>query len=124
MKRIVVTGSRDHKGLPVDSHFIYQALLVIVDTPSEYTIFHGGAPGADQIASIFCRETGTQEVIVTANWHIHGRAAGPIRNTRMLSLAGLDAHVLAFPKKQSKGTIDCMDKAKRMGMKVSVFEDV
>jgi hypothetical protein len=50
-----------------------------------------------------------------ADWRLHGRAAGPIRNTLML-VEGRPDLVVAFPGGQ--GTADMTKKALRAGVKV------
>jgi hypothetical protein len=57
-----------------------------------------------------------------ADWATHGKAAGPIRNRKMLD-AGADL-VLAFPvgnSKTSPGTWDCIEAAAERGIPVRIF---
>lgn len=51
-----------------------------------------------------------------ARWNRYGKAAGPLRNTKMVNLG---ANIcLGFPGLGSTGTIDCMDKARAAGIQV------
>jgi hypothetical protein len=53
-----------------------------------------------------------------ADWDANGKAAGPLRNQRMLEAFNPDM-VLAFPG--GRGTADMVRKAKRRGVKVVEF---
>jgi len=50
-------------------------------------VMHGGAKGADECADLWCRTppTTTPLLVFRADWHHDGKAAGPIRNARMLA---------------------------------------
>jgi len=50
-----------------------------------------------------------------ADWHLHGKAAGPKRNQRMLD-HGRPKRVIAFPG--GKGTADMVDRARVAGVDV------
>lgn len=60
------------------------ALEIAALSPS--IVMHGGAKGADACADAWCRlPPGTIPLLVfRADWHTHGKAAGPLRNARML----------------------------------------
>ena len=47
-------------------------------------IIQGGARGADAAAAEFAAQSGCYGEEFAAEWEKHGRAAGPIRNQRML----------------------------------------
>jgi hypothetical protein len=75
--RLLVCGSRDWtERLPV---------LYEIKTLAPDVLIHGDATGADRIAAGLARELGGVESIAfPADWARDGRAAGPIRNGRML----------------------------------------
>lgn len=77
-------------------------------------IVSGGCSGADQLAAIWAQEKGKVLVVVPAKWDIHGKAAGPMRNTAMLDM-GPDL-VVAF--RGGKGTADTVKEAKKRGLNV------
>jgi hypothetical protein len=56
-------------------------------------IISGGAGGADSIAEAWARGVGKRVTVYKADWNLHGRSAGPIRNSQII--AACDA-VLAF----------------------------
>jgi hypothetical protein len=58
---------------------------------------------------------------VPADWTTYGRAAGPIRNQRMLN----EYHpnlVLAFPDPESRGTWDMVRRAEKANVEVRVIQ--
>lgn len=85
-------------------------------------IIQGGARGADNLAKEWARtKPGIQRFECKAKWEEHGRrAAGPLRNTRMLEW--LPNLVVAFPDPDSKGTWDMINKARAAGIETIVFE--
>lgn len=77
-------------------------------------IVQGGAKGADALAERWAEEMGVPVIAFHADWKSGGRAAGPIRNSKMLEY-GPDL-VVAFPG--GRGTADMVGKAKRKGVEV------
>lgn len=49
-------------------------------------VIHGGAQGADDLAGYWARHLGYHVAQVDALWHVHGKAAGPMRNEAMMML--------------------------------------
>ncbi|HEU4728416.1 MAG TPA: DUF2493 domain-containing protein [Kofleriaceae bacterium] len=78
-------------------------------------IIHGGATGVDYLARRWASELGRPVLEFRPNWELHGRAAGPIRNQRMLDEGKPDL-VVAFPG--GKGTADMVRRAKAAGLEV------
>jgi hypothetical protein len=105
VRRLLVTGSRDW----TNERAIYEALEAAVDGP-DWVIVHGAARGADTIADLWAKMTGYEVEPHPADWGRHGKAAGPIRNQEMVAL-GADL-CLAFPVPGSRGTLDCIERAR------------
>lgn len=82
-------------------------------------VIEGGANGADRIARGWAKEFGVECITVPADWNAHGRAAGPIRNERMLREQRPDL-VLAMPG--GRGTADMVRRAKSAGVRVIEYE--
>lgn len=78
-------------------------------------IIEGGAPGADLLARQWAVANKVSVVTFKADWKIHGRAAGPIRNQQMID-DGSPELVLAFPG--GRGTADMMSRATKAGIPV------
>lgn len=114
MKRILITGSRHH----TDRELIEGAIERAVDglRSTEVTIIAGGAPGADSIAEQYARREQFNLEVHLADWHKHGRSAGPKRNRAMVE-SGADV-VLGFPIGPSIGTRGCMKMAREAGIEV------
>lgn len=118
--RILITGSRSW----TDRAAIRQAIVAwgqsVGAHPQQVTIVHGGAPGADILAADVALEFGCPSEEHRADWHTHGKAAGPIRNAEMVALGATAC--LAFPIGASPGTRGCMRLAEAAGIPVYVHE--
>ena len=84
------------------------------------TIIEGGAKGADRQAREWALANGLDVQTFDADWHAHGRAAGPIRNARMLDEGQPDL-VVAFPG--GRGTANMVRQARERGITVYVFDE-
>lgn len=113
--KVLVCGSRDW----IKYHVIRRRLA---ELPEDTEIIEGGAPGADLMAKDAARSLGLDYVEHGANWIRHPKAAGPIRNRKMLDRNPDIELVIAFPLPQSKGTIDMIDEARKRGIEVEVYE--
>lgn len=82
-------------------------------------LVHGAARGADSLAAAIWREAGLPVEAHPADWDRYGRAAGPVRNTHMVSLGA--ELCLAFPLGKSVGTRHCMRAAEQAGIPVRVI---
>lgn len=76
-------------------------------------LIHGAARGADTLAAEWAAARGVTAEAYPANWDLHGRSAGPIRNRRMLRKGKPDV-VIAFPG--GAGTADMIRQAKAAGV--------
>lgn len=112
MTRVLVCGGRDFSDRErFDWTMVQCGLFGDVVT----VIIHGGAPGADQMAGQWALDHGVPAEVYPADWQAHGKAAGPIRNQRMLDEGRPDL-VVAFPG--GKGTADMVRRAKAAGVEV------
>lgn len=114
--RVLVCGSRDFA-----DRFHMREALAALPRDLAITIIHGGARGADALADKAARELGFAVEEYQADWHKHGRAAGPLRNQRMLD-EGKPDRVIAFPLPGSIGTWDMVRRARKAGIAVDVIE--
>lgn len=111
--RVLVCGGRNY--------YDYQRLCAVLDAQHANepitTLIDGGARGADYLAGQWADSRGVDRVTYWANWNggINKRAAGPIRNSRML-LEGRPSLVIAFPG--GSGTADMVSRAERKGVPV------
>lgn len=78
----------------------------------------GDASGTDNLAHIFCRKHEIEIRIFKAKWNKYGKAAGPIRNRRLIKKSD---HLIAFLSKHSKGTKDSIKYAKSLNIPVTII---
>lgn len=119
MIRVLVCGSRTWK----DEAPIRRELHLLHQQHGRFVLIHGAAAGADSIAGRVGVQMGLEVQAYPAQWAIHGRAAGIIRNRLMLT-DGRPERVLAFVKdySKSKGTRNMCEQARRANLPVMVFD--
>jgi len=81
-------------------------------------IVSGGAKGVDSLARKFCKERGIPLKEFLPRWKKYGKAAGPIRNSQIISEA--DAF-LAIWNGTSTGTLDAILKAHQKKLPIRVI---
>lgn len=109
--RVLVCGSRTWD----DQELVFNWL----DATKPDLLIHGGARGADRIASDWAGYHHVPEIVMAPEWEMYGKSAGIKRNNQMLDL-GPDS-VLAFWDGRSKGTKHTIDEAHRRGIPVKVI---
>jgi predicted Rossmann-fold nucleotide-binding protein len=110
--RVLVCGGRDYS----DESAVWGALDALRQRYGRLTVIQGGATGADELARRWAViQASTHLINEPADWKKHGKAAGPIRNQRMLDEHRPDL-VLAFPG--GRGTADMVRRAKSAGVNV------
>lgn len=116
MLRVIFCGSRDWS----QDRPIIEALERL---PKDTTVIHGAARGADRLSGLLASllfKFSIEEY--PANWELHGKSAGAIRNQEMLD-GGTPDEVYAFysgPLK-SRGTMDMVEKARSSGLPVHEY---
>lgn len=117
MKTIIITGSRDYKDWKLVFAALEEEYKLALGIDNLLVKFGDCPTGADLFAWQWCVAKGAVMFQrFEADWPKYGKAAGPIRNHRMVS-GGADL-VLAFPLESSKGTVDCAVFAFSEGVKV------
>jgi hypothetical protein len=122
--KVLVCGSRDW----ADKKAIERELKKL---PPGSTIIHGACPtGADALADAIAMKLGLKIKRYPADWDDptlpNKKAAGPIRNAKMIREEHKPgdpiAMGLAFTEDltRSRGAKDCVDRARRVGIKVDV----
>lgn len=113
---LVVAGSRDLTPLHYD--VVARAIDTWIEKHArtgDVRIVEGGARGADQLAATYSRVRLVGHQRVRADWESDGKAAGPIRNQRMID----DAHglvVVRYP--DSRGSADVLRRARKKGIPI------
>lgn len=111
--RVLVCGGRDYS----DAGHVYSVLDMHHARWPITLIIVGDASGADSAAERWARDHGVARVKEYAAWNARGRAAGPIRNRKMLTEHRPDL-VLAFPG--GPGTADMVRQSRAAGVHVIV----
>lgn len=118
--RVLVCGSRTFS----DRRVVDAILDGFASREGIVTLIEGGASGADFFAAEWAEALASVGWYrFAADWETHGKAAGPIRNKRMLE-EGRPHLVLAFvdkPLVESKGTADMVRRAHDAGVPVYVI---
>lgn len=109
--RLLVCGGRDFS----DTTLAYRVLDKLHRERMIGVVIEGDARGADRIAGYWARRNRIDNLKFPADWRAHGKAAGPIRNKRMLDEGKPDA-VLAFPG--GRGTANMIEQARGAGIEV------
>lgn len=107
MLKAIVCGGRNWRGRAA----VWRVLSQIQPT----SVIEGGCPtGADKYAREWARDHSVGLLTVPAEWDKYGKAAGPLRNKRMLAEA--PDVVIAFPG--GRGTADMVRQARAAGVRV------
>lgn len=112
--RILVCGDREWS----DEKKMQQVFDDLEYDRPDITIIEGEARGADLMARTLAIKRGWDVEGYPANWIKFKKAAGPIRNIKMLT-KDIDL-VIAFHSdiENSKGTLHCITEAKKRGIEV------
>ena len=113
--RVLVCGGRDFADFAMACRTLDE---LHAETPISVVI-HGAARGADTMAESWARSRGVAYERYPADWDRDGRAAGPIRNRRML-VEGKPDLVVAFPG--GRGTANMVEQAAKAGVRVHFTE--
>ena len=113
--RIVIAGSR----ACVDPAVVDRAISASPWAGKVTCVVEGGARGVDELARRWAEERNVAVVSVLAEWDKYGRAAGPIRNRRMLRDHAPDGVVVIWDGR-THGSASMIREAKNA--KVPVFE--
>jgi hypothetical protein len=112
--KVLVTGGRGFS-----NRTLLFASLDSLHADHAFTmIIHGGASGADRLAGEWAASRCIPVEVHPADWQKYGRAAGPIRNQRMIDRK--PDMVVAFPG--GRGTADMVRRVRMAGIELVVVE--
>lgn len=129
--RVLVCGSRTWRDVYTIEAALSRLVRACAIDGQNLTVIDGDANGADRIAGYWAsrcairyagQNVHVDRMAFPADWRQHGRAAGPIRNRRMLDEGRPDL-ALAFvdkPLDQSRGTAHMVRLARTAGISVEV----
>lgn len=113
--RVLVCGGRDYDNRERLRRTLDAALEAVQSAGKVAVIIHGNARGVDLLADQYARERSLKVIPFPADWNLHGRRAGPIRNIKMLTES--QPHVIiAF--KGGNGTAHMMKIGREAGVPV------
>lgn len=119
---VVVSGSR---GIDyVIAEDLIRCLIGFTPLSLIDEVWHGGCPkGVDLGAKEYAEDWAEcDEVVFPADWKKHGKAAGPIRNKKMINAAvqareeGADVLFISIWDGKSPGTKNCTELAEKAGL--------
>jgi hypothetical protein len=113
--RVLICGGRAFDDLP----FFDSTMDKLHERHRFSVVVHGGASGADAMAHFWAGFNSLPIEVYHADWKRHGKAAGPIRNQRMIDQGKPDL-VVAFPG--GRGTADMLRRARAAGIAAHSFE--
>lgn len=109
---LLAFGGRDYD----DRERLFAALDKSAAMFKPTVLRHGAAPGADSLAGEWARSRGLTEQAMPADWDQHGQAAGPMRNSAMLTREPFPVAAVGFPG--GRGTADMAAKCKAAGVRL------
>jgi len=109
--KIVVTGGRnyDHR----------DNIYLTLDKIKPTSVYVGDCKtGVDKLIEDYCLENNISYKVYEANWTLYKKAAGPIRNKKMVKEAKDNgfSHCVVFPG--GRGTENCKTEAKTVGLDI------
>jgi hypothetical protein len=113
-RKVAISGSRRY----AKSWLVQQCIATEYRKCNGEIVFLVGdcQTGVDSITKSFLETSGWPFKEFFADWAVHGKAAGPIRNREMINY-GADL-LIAFPDSGSRGTKDCATYAASKGIEV------
>ena len=111
---LAVTGGRDFD----DKKFVWKCLDYLHKKSTIAFLIVGDARGADANALAWAKARKVPFKCFKADWELHGKAAGAVRNTEMLKY-GLENGInglIAFPG--GRGTLNMKNQCRYKGIKI------
>jgi len=97
----------------------YKFLEKVLSTFDITEIISGGAKGADSLAEQYAKEHNIKTTVFLQDWNKYGKSAGFLRNADIINASD---EVIAFWDGVSRGTLDSINKAKKLNKKVHVYK--
>lgn len=95
-------------------------LAVLRHLPLDCKVIHGACRGADRMADSIARALGLDVTGYPAAWELYGKAAGMIRNKKLLDM-NPDVVLSFIGEFEVRGTLDMIRQASDREIKVFVF---
>lgn len=108
--KTIIAGSRDFND--------YDLLKAVCSKYNISTVISGTCRGADLLGERYAMENNIPIQRFPANWDLHGKSAGYIRNKEMCEHG---ERLIAFHKNNSKGTLNMIHFAEDKGLEVIII---
>ncbi len=111
---VIICGGRDHPPFTLEDIYWLNSLGIT-------KVITGGARGVDLWAADWATVKGLPLTVYEADWETFGKAAGPIRNARMLwdlVLADPETEIAVVVFPGGRGTADMVRRAEQTGVRV------
>lgn len=117
--RVLICGGTDFR----DYALLRRKCDELIPESVSVEIVSGGARGADTMAERYAAAKGYGLSAFEAKWSLYGKAAGPIRNRKMIDYICEDNEriVIAFWNGSSRGTMNTIVTALRLGLRVEII---
>ena len=116
MIQLAIVGSRTI----TDEEFVFEKLDFYTKNMKDITVVSGGAKGIDTIAEKWARQKDYKTEIFLPEYDKYpGKLAPIIRNKTIMENS---THCIAFIKDSSKGTLNAIENAEKLGLKIRIIE--
>jgi len=110
--KLAIIGSRSLGNSKEAYNFVYNTLLKYFKVSEIELIISGGAVGPDSLSEEIAKQLNIPTKIFEPDWKTYGKSAGFRRNSDIIQAA---SHVLAIHDKISKGTLNSIELARKLG---------
>ncbi len=110
---IIIAGGRDYNNYAE----LKERCDILLENCMVAEIITGGATGADALGKRYANEYGYLHREIKADWHKHGKAAGPIRNQAMAKIGN---YLICYWDGESKGTASMIAEARKAGIPCNI----
>lgn len=117
--KLIIAGSRSFYNYALLDEALTNLLANYDDLPKQIEIVSGHDLGTDRLGEIWAERHNVKITTFPANWQLHGKRVGYLRNIEMAEYA--DA-LVAFWDGMSKGTKHMIDIAKSKNLQVRVIK--
>jgi hypothetical protein len=115
--RLIIAGGRDFTDYSKCKYVLDHLLQDIPKNTGDIIVLCGEAKGADTLGEQYAQQYLDGVEYYPAEWELHGKAAGYIRNKQMAEAA---THLVAFWDGKSKGTKHMIDLAEKHNLNIRV----
>lgn len=117
--KLIIAGGRDFSDYDLLKSNLDAILEKLSENNINLIIICGMAKGADMCGWSWARDNNIPILEYPANWKLHGKSAGPIRNQEMAQVAN---GLIAFWDGTSRGTAHMINTMKELNKDVCIIK--